>query len=168
MGKLAGSSAERSGLIPQVLGDIAAFAYTKFVGSAPLRHLELVTRIASAPERDSRVTLVRDRDALGLRKAKLTWALNPIDRRSVVRSLELVGAAVGAAGLGRLQILVDEDDRKWPEDLAGGWHHMGTTRMSDDPAPRRRRPQLQGPRRREPLRRRQLRLPHAGLGHARR
>ena len=134
VGKLAGSNAERKGLIPEVLGDIAAFAYTKFVGSAPLRHLELVTRIASAPERDSRITLVRDRDALGLRKAKLTWALNPIDRRSVVRSLELVGAAVGAAGMGRLRILVDEDDRKWPEDLAGGWHHMGTTRMSDDPA----------------------------------
>ena len=134
VGKLAGSSAERKGVIPQVLGDIAAFAYTKFVGSAPLRHLELVTRIASAPERDSRITLVRDRDALGQRKAKLTWALSPIDRHSVVRSLELVGAAVGAAGLGRLQILVDEDDRQWPEDLAGGWHHMGTTRMSDDPA----------------------------------
>jgi choline dehydrogenase-like flavoprotein len=79
------------------------------------------------------VTLVRDRDALGLRKGKLHWALSPVDRRSVVRSLELVGAAVGAAGLGRLRILVDEDDREWPEDLAGGWHHMGTTRMDDDP-----------------------------------
>ena len=133
VGKLAGSGVERRGLVPQVLGDIATFAYTKFAGSAPLRHLELITRIASAPERDSRVTLVRERDELGLRRGRLTWALSPIDRRSVVRSLELVGAAVGATGLGRLRILVDEDDREWPDDLAGGWHHMGTTRMSDDP-----------------------------------
>ncbi|HEX2102781.1 MAG TPA: GMC family oxidoreductase [Solirubrobacteraceae bacterium] len=132
-GKLLGSPDDRKALVPRVLGDIAAFAYTKLVGSAPVQRLDVITRIASAPEPDSRVTLAGDRDALGLRRAKLTWKLSPIDRRSVVRSLELLGAAVGAAGLGRLRLLVGEDDRSWPDDLQGAYHHMGTTRMSADP-----------------------------------
>ncbi|HTS45304.1 MAG TPA: GMC family oxidoreductase, partial [Puia sp.] len=29
--------------------------------------------------------------------------------------------------------LVDERDNSWPSFLGGGWHHMGTTKMSDDP-----------------------------------
>jgi choline dehydrogenase-like flavoprotein len=132
-GELAGSAADRRSVLPRVLGDIAAYAYTKLVGTAPVASLDVVTRIASAPDPDSRVTLVRERDRLGLRRAKLNWSLSPIDRRSVVRSLELLGGAAGASGLGRVQALVREDDREWPDDIAGGFHHVGTTRMSDDP-----------------------------------
>jgi choline dehydrogenase-like flavoprotein len=132
-GRLLGSPDDRKALVPRALGDIAAFAYTKLVGSAPVARLDVITRIAAAPNPDSRVTLVRERDSLGLRRAKLTWRLSPVDRHSVVRSLEVVGAAVGAAGLGRLRLLVGEDDRSWPDDLEGGYHHMGTTRMSADP-----------------------------------
>jgi choline dehydrogenase-like flavoprotein len=51
----------------------------------------------------------------------------------VQRTLELLGAEVGRAGIGRLKILYREDESGWPDDLGGGQHHMGTTRMSDDP-----------------------------------
>jgi choline dehydrogenase-like flavoprotein len=132
-GELAGSANDRRSVLPQVLGDIAAYAYTKLLGTAPLESLDVVTRIASVPDPDSRVTLVRDRDRLGLRRAKLNWSLTDVDRRSVVRSLELLGGAAGATGLGRVQALVREDDREWPDDIAGGFHHVGTTRMSKDP-----------------------------------
>jgi choline dehydrogenase-like flavoprotein len=132
-GRLLRSPDDRKALVPHVLGEIAAFAYTKLIGAAPVQRLDLITRISSAPDPDSRVTLVGDRDRLGLRRAKLTWKLSDVDRRSVVRSLEVLGAAVGAAGLGRLRLLVGEDDRSWPDDLIGGYHHMGTTRMSADP-----------------------------------
>ena len=47
--------------------------------------------------------------------------------------MEIVGAEFGRAGLGRVQILFEEEGSDWPADLAGGFHHMGTTRMSDDP-----------------------------------
>ena len=40
---------------------------------------------------------------------------------------------MGRAGIGRVQILFDEEGSEWPDDLAGGFHHMGTTRMHDDP-----------------------------------
>ena len=28
---------------------------------------------------------------------------------------------------------MDENDNAWPDHLSGGWHHMGTTRMDQDP-----------------------------------
>jgi choline dehydrogenase-like flavoprotein len=66
-------------------------------------------------------------------KAALDWQLSASDRHAVRRSMEIVGAEFARAGLGRVQILFDEEGSEWPADLAGGFHHMGTTRMSDDP-----------------------------------
>ena len=93
----------------------------------------LSTRMEQAPNPDSRVVLVRERDQLGMRRVALDWRLSDVDRRNVRRTLELLGAEIGAAGLGRLRILHGEDESGWPDDLNGGQHHMGTTRMSDDP-----------------------------------
>jgi choline dehydrogenase-like flavoprotein len=33
-----------------------------------------------------------------------------------------------------MEYLRDEKDPSWPDFTGGGWHHMGTTRMSNDPA----------------------------------
>jgi choline dehydrogenase-like flavoprotein len=93
----------------------------------------VTTRIEQAPNPDSRVVLVRERDELGVRRVALDWRLSEVDRRNVRRTLELFGAEVGRAGIGRLRILYREDDSGWPDTLGGGQHHMGTTRMSDDP-----------------------------------
>jgi choline dehydrogenase-like flavoprotein len=49
---------------------------------------------------------------------------------------ELIGQQVGIAGIGRVKLmeyLHDDNDNSWPSFTGGGWHHMGTTRMSDDP-----------------------------------
>ena len=43
---------------------------------------------------------------------------------------------MGIAELGRIKLmefLRDENDDTFPDSTNGGWHHMGTTRMSDDP-----------------------------------
>jgi choline dehydrogenase-like flavoprotein len=93
----------------------------------------LSTRIEQAPNPDSRVVLVAERDQLGMQRVALDWRLSDVDRRNVRRALELLGAELGAAGIGRVRILLDEDESGWPDDLNGGQHHMGTTRMSDDP-----------------------------------
>jgi choline dehydrogenase-like flavoprotein len=93
----------------------------------------LTTRIEPAPNPDSRVVLVREGDELGMQRVALDWRLSEIDKLNVRRTLELLGAEVGRAGIGRLKILFDEEDPAWPDDLNGGQHHMGTTRMSDDP-----------------------------------
>jgi choline dehydrogenase-like flavoprotein len=98
-----------------------------------IESIGVTTRIEQAPNPDSRVVLVRERDQLGMRRVALDWRLSEVDRENVRRTLELLGAEIGAAGIGRLKILHGEDETGWPEDLDGGQHHMGTTRMSDDP-----------------------------------
>jgi choline dehydrogenase-like flavoprotein len=119
-------------LLPELLGDVAGRAYVDRA-DVPIRVINLSTRIEQAPNPDSRVVLTTERDQLGMPRVALDWRLSEIDRRNVRRSLEVLGAEVGAAGIGRLKILFDEDGQDWPEDLGGGCHHMGTTRMSDDP-----------------------------------
>jgi choline dehydrogenase-like flavoprotein len=133
VGKLLSSPSEVRDRIPDLLGDVAAWGYKRLTGAAPLQHVTLVTRLDPAPNPASRVTLATSRDALGMPRAQLDWRLSSIDRHSTVRATELLGAAFARAGLGRVRLVVHEDDRSWPSDLAGGYHHMGTTRMSDDP-----------------------------------
>jgi choline dehydrogenase-like flavoprotein len=125
--------AERERVILDYLGSIGLFAYDETIGTIPFDHVDVTTRIEPVPNPDSRITLGSERDRLGQPHARLDWQLHPLDKHSVTRTLEIMGAALGRAGIGRLQIVNDENATTWPEDIRGGWHHMGTTRMSDDP-----------------------------------
>lgn len=100
------------------------------------RIFQCFTRIEQAPNPLSRVTLGTERDAMGVPRANLNWALTPLEKRSIRKLYELIGQEVGRAGLGRIKMmdyLHDENDMSWPKFTGGGWHHMGTTRMSADP-----------------------------------
>lgn len=97
---------------------------------------ELYTRIEQAPNPSSRVELSNEKDSLGVPRANLRWAMLPIDKRTVRKLNELIGQLVGAAGIGRVKLydfLLDENDTSMPDFTSGGWHHMGTTRISEDP-----------------------------------
>jgi choline dehydrogenase-like flavoprotein len=132
--KLLGADpAERERLLPTLFGDIAFAANEKVFSNTPIDHVRLSTRIDPVPNRDSRVMLGNERDPLGLPRIEFHWQLSPLDKHSVRRTLEIIGAELGRAGLGRLQITIDDDNTTWTKDTRGGWHHMGTTRMSDDP-----------------------------------
>lgn len=94
-----------------------------------------LTRIEQTPNPDSRVTLSDEKDSLGVPRANLNWQMSPLDKKSVRKINELVGQQVGMAGIGRVKLadfLIDGTEAM-PDDTSGGWHHMGTTRMSDDP-----------------------------------
>lgn len=104
--------------------------------SSESRAFELFTRIEQAPNPDSRVTLDTEKDSLGMPRANLNWVLTPLEKRSIRKIYELIGQQVGLEGIGRVKLmdyLQDENDNTWPSFTGGGWHHMGTTRMSDDP-----------------------------------
>jgi choline dehydrogenase-like flavoprotein len=86
-----------------------------------------------APNAASRVRLDEDRDALGVPRVKLEWRLSNLDRESLRRGHELLAHALGRAGLGRFQVMLDAEDLSWPAGMTGGRHHMGTTRMHASP-----------------------------------
>jgi choline dehydrogenase-like flavoprotein len=103
----------------------------------PTDHTEylLFTRSEQQPNPASRVVLSREKDALGVPRANLNWQLTELDKRSIRKTYEILAQEVGRVGLGRVKLMdwLYEDDNEWPSILGGGWHHMGTTRMSTSP-----------------------------------
>jgi choline dehydrogenase-like flavoprotein len=93
----------------------------------------LESKPEQAPNPQSRVTLDDARDAFGLRRVKLDWRMLPIDRRTAVRGEEIVDAELRRLGIGAMAPLAPEHLEVWPDDLEGGWHQLGTTRMHEDP-----------------------------------
>jgi choline dehydrogenase-like flavoprotein len=96
----------------------------------------IVVTAEEAPHPDSRVVLADERDALGLRRVNLDWRPQPIDKRTIQVVIRLIGEELGRLGLGRAQIAdwIGADEVTWTEQLVGGFHQIGTTRMADDPS----------------------------------
>ncbi|MBX2797389.1 MAG: GMC family oxidoreductase [Myxococcales bacterium] len=95
--------------------------------------MRLTLHTEQIPHPDSRITLLPDqRDALGVPRVDLDWRLQPEDLRGVERGLQILAAEIGAAGEGRLWIPASEQGIDWI--AVPGGHHMGTARMSADPA----------------------------------
>jgi len=81
------------------------------------------------PRPESRVTIGRDRDRIGVPRAELHWSLGDLERATLADLHNVV-----ASELSRLRLAarpVDLPASSWPEQVADGYHHMGTTRMSD-------------------------------------
>jgi choline dehydrogenase-like flavoprotein len=118
------------------MGGYAKVTRETVLPAAGSRGFQMFTRLEQAPNPESRVTLETERDALGVPRATLHWELSPLEKRSLRKMYELIGQEVGRAGVGRVRLmdfLTDQNDQSWPSFTGGGWHHMGTTRMSEDP-----------------------------------
>jgi choline dehydrogenase-like flavoprotein len=100
------------------------------------RLYRIVSILEPSPNRESRVVLTNERDALGMPRVRLEWKLNAADRVTAMASVRLLSRALGARNAGRVLVTLDEQG-EWPPLPGGridhGWHHMGTTRMHDDP-----------------------------------
>jgi choline dehydrogenase-like flavoprotein len=89
-----------------------------------------------SPNPNSRVLLSDERDRLGLRKILLHWELTDLEMQSITSLVRAVGSEIGRLGAGRLRIASSllNESFDWAEgDVQGGYHHMGTTRMSHSP-----------------------------------
>ncbi len=109
--------------------------------AAGTTRVHVMVRGEQAPNPDSRVRLGDERDALGVRRAVLDWRLSSLDKHSVAVLAEVLGDELERLGIGRPEASawLREDDPAWPLDPTvgnhpiGGYHHIGTTRMSADP-----------------------------------
>ncbi|HYD25702.1 MAG TPA: GMC family oxidoreductase [Croceibacterium sp.] len=103
--------------------------------------IALLVRGEQAPNPDSRVLLSPDRDALGMRRAMLDWRLGELDVRSVEVLVRTLGEELARLGLGQVVPAgwLADPGEGWRTDPLisahpiGGYHHMGTTRMSASP-----------------------------------
>jgi choline dehydrogenase-like flavoprotein len=114
-----------------VLTGLARHIQRQFSGSGRISAITFKQDAEQAPDPDSRVTLNDDVDALGLRRIDLDWRVSEQDMLSLRRTHELIGRAFGSAGLGRVQLGIENPPSL--DNVYTGYHHMGTTRMHDDP-----------------------------------
>ena len=99
-------------------------------------HLHVTTD--QAPNPDSRVRLSDKTDPFGWRRIALDWRMSALDRRTIAAAATHIAARFARRDLGRMKIArwVFDSDSAFPgpgQDEVAGNHHMGTTRMADDP-----------------------------------
>ena len=131
-----------SGAIWRIVKDfdeVAYNAYRHFVlGKSvvyPAEVLYLLSYGEQAPNPDSRVVLSHTKDALGMNRIALDWRMTELERRSLTMLATTIGAELGRLNAGRVRMSdwLLEGVESWGDNLWGGGHHMGTTRMADDP-----------------------------------
>ena len=102
-------------------------------GPAKLRRwIHIETNVEQIPRADSRVHLSDRVDAFGLPRATLHWAFGDEEERTYRRGLELIVDALNQYAPGLKDGRMDYPD-PWPDDIHGNWHHIGTTRMNENP-----------------------------------
>lgn len=122
---------------PMELDDVgkAAVAVTAAmlgVDAAGARAWSLGGGMELIPDPDRRVTLTLEKDALGLPRPRLANAVSDEDFARYRRTLEELGRQLLAAKAGMLRIN-RATGAEWMADMVWGHHHLGTTRMHDDP-----------------------------------
>jgi choline dehydrogenase-like flavoprotein len=90
----------------------------------------LYLRGEQVPNPASRVKLADRLDPLGLPAAQLDWRLHESDLRGLEAWSESLGESLRQSGRGDLVPACDG----WQENIQGGPHHLGTTRMSSLPS----------------------------------
>lgn len=128
---------QRVGAILRDPFSIVTNAYRHAVGKPKRFKIDSVyleVRSEQEPNVDSRVKLSDDKDQFGSQRAHLHWDLTSRDRLTVKATAEAFNSELQRLGMGALEIAdwLKSDDLLWPEELVGGHHHMGTTRMSVD------------------------------------
>lgn len=133
--------------VPRAIRNVArrphdvAFALANYA----LRHAPMIDRrgpiylgvmTEQEPNPRSRVTLGEERDALGMRRSVLDWRLTELDRHSLATLIEAAAGEFSRLGLGTIDaasFAMPEDLSRMDEVFFDCNHHMGTTRMHDDP-----------------------------------
>ena len=94
---------------------------------------EIQHLIEQAPHPDNRVMLSDERDRLGCPKIKIECEFRDIDAHSIKRTQEILQEEFKKSGIGVYKIGRDGGEPRLLNRVTGSSHHMGTTRMSNDP-----------------------------------
>lgn len=93
------------------------------------------TLVEQMPDPESRVTLGDEVDPLGLPRIVVDWKVGEPERHAMAAFCRVLGEEVGRLGLGRAHLAAWLVDPRLPLPRhSNSAHHIGTTRMSTDPA----------------------------------
>jgi choline dehydrogenase-like flavoprotein len=98
-----------------------------------LRSYLLLNYVELIPNPNSRILLSDQKDKLGMNKVMLDWRLSKLDIDGIRTAQKLIAAEVGRTNFGRLRMELPEDEEAMRNGGEAGAHHMGTTRMHNDP-----------------------------------
>lgn len=96
-----------------------------------MRNYWLARMSEQIPNPESRAFLSKERDRFGQAKLELNWKLTRQDINGIFRAQEILDRVFGKNHTGF--VLQEESEEPIPHYLQGGYHHMGTTRMHDNP-----------------------------------
>lgn len=113
--------------------DTLAYGYTRlFQPRWLIRGVKFQLIVEPEPDPNSRVMLSpTQRDALGMPRVRVDWRLTEKVKRTFDRTLAIIAEDMRKSGVAEVDLDPPVEGRKWPPDLEGTWHHMGTTRMHD-------------------------------------
>tara|TARA_B100000749_G_C18317417_1_gene419339 strand:+ start:120 stop:689 length:570 start_codon:yes stop_codon:yes gene_type:complete len=115
------------------IDDVVDGLYWKyFEHDRPIPLYRVSVQTEQVPNSESRVVLSGEIDKFGVPKASLDWRLTEIDIRTIRDTALLAAREFGVADEGRMVITLPESDEDLANEIYGDWHHMGTTRMSDN------------------------------------
>ncbi len=131
--------------LPQAAREAAKFLFHRYVSRPRVpgffirnaaRRYAAFYHAEQAPNRDSTVTLGSEHDELGMPRLRIDLRYGEIDARSVVASHAVIARELEKAGIARLEYSVPEAERvdRILAMACDGYHQIGTTRMSTDPA----------------------------------
>ena len=106
--------------------------WNKLSRKATFDYVRLQSWIEQEPDPENRVTLSQQKDYLGQPKAHLTLRFSDRVWQSVERSIEQLALVLQQRGLGRIEYDLSRLEHLCSYDKIG-LHHMGTTRMHDNP-----------------------------------
>jgi choline dehydrogenase-like flavoprotein len=94
----------------------------------------LMNYVEQTPNTESRVTLSEETNALGQRIAQLDWRLLSLDKEGIKVAHNIIAHEVGRSDFGRFRYeMPDDEGERILDGARSGFHHMGTTRMHNDP-----------------------------------
>ena len=112
------------------------FYFQKRSGTPRQGPIYIGAQVEVAPNPDSRVTLGKARDRLGMRKVKLDWRIGEFERRTLHEYIWTVASEFERLGLAFFdlnQVAFLDDSVAWVRMAHDSAHHMGTTRMHENP-----------------------------------
>jgi choline dehydrogenase-like flavoprotein len=116
-------------------GDVVAAGRRKLAHAPAVAtdRVDVVGYFEQSPNRDSRIALGDSIDALGQRQVSIDWRLTDFDIDSYRKAAEVIGQDITAGYDCQFQPERWIHDAAAPTEFHGTAHHMGTTRMSDNP-----------------------------------